>query len=133
MADVVSRYHHQDELDALLSAWTGDRDHREVTELLQAAGVPAGAVLKAPEMFDDPQFTARGYFPEVSHPEAGAFPTLGVYAKLSKTPGYITRGAPLLGEHNEYVFGSLLGLSHGEMAALVEEGVLAADPEAAMR
>ena len=132
-ADAISRYHHQDELDALLSAWTGDRDHREVMELLQAAGVPAGAVLKASEMFDDPQYVARGYFPMVSHPEAGAFPTVGVYAKLSKTPGYIARGAPLLGEHNEYVFGSLLGLSRRDMEELLEEGVLAADPEAVAR
>ena len=125
---MISRYSHQDELDALLSAWTAERDHREVMETLQAVGVPAGAVLTAPELFEDPHYTARGYFPEVSHPEAGTFPMLGVYAKFSKTPGYIVRAAPLLGEHNDYVFSSILGLSRREVEELLAAGVIVTDP-----
>ncbi|MBI2887758.1 MAG: CoA transferase [Chloroflexi bacterium] len=129
-ADGLSRHRHQDELDQLISAWTADRDHREVMELLQAAGLPAGAVLTGRDLFDDPQYAARGYFPEVTHPEAGTLPTLGVYAKLAKTPGYIARGAPLLGEHNQYVFGSLLGLGEGEIQELAAAGIISADPTA---
>ncbi len=130
-ADALTRYQNQDQLDKLISGWTADKDHHDVMVSLQEAGVPAGAVLKANEMFDDPQYSARGFFEEVTHPEAGAFPTLGVYAKLSKTPGHIARPAPLLGEHNEYVFGGVLGLPKEEIAQLWEEGIISNDPVAA--
>lgn len=126
--DAVNRHMHQDELDALIEGWTTERDHREVTESLQAAGVPAGAVLKARELLEDPHFAARGYFPEVGHTEAGNFPVVGVYAKFSKTPGHLERSAPLLGEHNEYVFHSLLGLSSDETDKLMSEGIISYDP-----
>ncbi len=127
-ADPLNRHQHQDELDALLTEWTVQRNHREVMAVLQEAGVPAGAVLKVPELFEDPQYAARGYFPQVTHPEAGTFPTLGVWAKFSKNPGYITRGGPMLGEHNEQVFRSLLGLSLREMEELLAQDIISADP-----
>ena len=102
-------------------------------EMLQAVGVPAGAVLTTPEMFADPHYAARNYFPKVTHPEAGTFPILGVFAKLSKTPGSIVRPAPLLGEHNEYVFQSVLGVSRKEFDALSAAGIIANDPSAVTR
>ncbi len=53
-----------------------------------------------------------------------------MYAKLSKTPGSIRMPAPCLGEHNQYVFGELLGLSQEEMAQLEEEGIIGTNPPA---
>jgi crotonobetainyl-CoA:carnitine CoA-transferase CaiB-like acyl-CoA transferase len=47
-----------------------------------------------------------------------------VYPRLSETPGRVQRGAPRLGEHNEEVYGSLLGLSADEMASLKADGVI---------
>jgi crotonobetainyl-CoA:carnitine CoA-transferase CaiB-like acyl-CoA transferase len=44
--------------------------------------------------------------------------------KFSKTPSRIERASPMLGEHNEYVFSELLGISKQEIAKLVEEKVL---------
>jgi crotonobetainyl-CoA:carnitine CoA-transferase CaiB-like acyl-CoA transferase len=41
----------------------------------------------------------------------------------SKTPGEIRR-APLLGEHNEYVYREVLGYSEEEVNQLITEGVL---------
>ena len=38
---------------------------------LQAAGVPAGAVLDNTELLSDPQLNARGFFTELHHPQAG--------------------------------------------------------------
>lgn len=129
-SDAISRWHNQGPLNELISAWTADRDSRDVMELLQAAGVPSGAVHTVPDMLDDPQLTARGYidFIDINKPEFCAFPSLGVYAKLSKTPGYTTSGRPALGEHNEYVFQSILGMSAEEFGALTAEGIIATDP-----
>jgi crotonobetainyl-CoA:carnitine CoA-transferase CaiB-like acyl-CoA transferase len=44
----------------------------------------------------------------------------GIPWRLSGTPGRISRPAPLLGEHNQYVFGELLGLPEAEIRRLVE-------------
>jgi crotonobetainyl-CoA:carnitine CoA-transferase CaiB-like acyl-CoA transferase len=34
------------------------------------------------------------------------------------------RGAPCLGQHNEHVYGEILGLSKQEIATLAEDGVI---------
>ena len=132
-ADVVSRYRHQDELDAMIGEWTQARDHREVMNTLQAAGVRAGAALTNDEMFDDPHIQARGLFEWVRHPEMGLFPHLRLAFKLLGTPAPIERSAPLFGEHNDYVFKRLLGLSDDEVKRLVEEGITSYQPVGAQR
>jgi len=43
---------------------------------------------------------------------------------LSRTDWVVARGAPCLGEHNDLVYGELLGLDADERAALHEEGVI---------
>ena len=127
-SDVLSRYQHQGELDRLIEAWTLKHNHYEVMRILQQAGIPAGPVLDAKELVEEPHLNERGLFEVVTHPEAGTHPYIGMYAKLSKTPGSIRMPAPCLGQHNQYVFGELLGLSQEEMADLEEEGIIGTDP-----
>lgn len=121
----LERVAHQDELDAVIEAWTGQRAPREVMETLQAAGVPAGMVQNARDKVeDDPQLRARDFIVEAEHAELGRRKFEGIPVHLSETPGAVKRGAPLLGEHNLYVFQELLGLSEAEVAELVAEGAV---------
>ncbi|MGH2588723.1 MAG: CoA transferase, partial [Dehalococcoidia bacterium] len=92
---------------------------------LQAVGVPASAV-QSPEQRDDldPNTSAWGLWPEVEQTEMGRVRVDGLPVHLSETDWRMTRGAPCLGEHNDYVFGELLGMGSGEVAALCEAGVL---------
>jgi crotonobetainyl-CoA:carnitine CoA-transferase CaiB-like acyl-CoA transferase len=60
----------------------------------------------------------------VRHPAAGEFALYTSPIKLSATPGRIERAAPCLGEHNEAVFGRILGLGRDEIAALRARGVV---------
>jgi crotonobetainyl-CoA:carnitine CoA-transferase CaiB-like acyl-CoA transferase len=122
------RHRNQDELDQLIAEWTSLRDSHEVMNILQKAGIAAGAVLDAKELLEDPHLESRGFFETVTHPEAGTHPYIGMYAKFSKTPGSIRKPAPLLGEDNEYVFGELLGLSQAEMDRLVQDGIIGTTP-----
>ena len=128
-SDVLSRHKNQNELDELIGQWTCKLDHYEVMRILQAADIPAGPVLDAKELLDDPHLNERGFFETVTHPEAGTHPYIGMYAKLSKTPGSIRKPAPCFGEDNEYVFGELLGLSVEEMAQLEEDRIIGKDPD----
>ena len=93
-------------------------------ELLQKAGVSAGASLGVKELVEDPHLLERGFFVEMDHPVLGELRCAALPWRLSDSPKGNYRCAPLLGEHNYYVFGELLGLSKEEIEQLVEEEVL---------
>lgn len=122
-ADVVARYRHQDDLDAVIAAWTGGQDRDEAADALQTAGVPAAPVLSVPDVLADEHLRARGFFELVSHPVAGVWEMEGPHWRMSESPGHVRLPAPAFAEHNDYVFRELLGLSADEVAALEAEGV----------
>ena len=126
--DRESRRRNQAELDQIISTWTRERDHYQVMHMLQAHGVPAGAVLKADETLADPHLEARGFWDLVDHPEAGAYKQTTTPWVLSKSPRLPAIAAAGLGEHNFQVFNGLLGLSPGEIDDLVESGITGDTP-----
>jgi benzylsuccinate CoA-transferase BbsF subunit len=123
-ADPVSRYLNQDELDAIIGAWTAERDKHDVQRELQAVGVSAAAALMPGEMFEDPHIEARGLFEFVEHPDAGPFPHTRVAFKLSGTPAPIAASGPPFAEANDYVLRELLHMSDEEVRSLREKGVI---------
>jgi len=118
-----ARKAHEDELDALLSRWTAERTPREVMEVLQGAGVRAGAVNRLSDLFSDPQLLYRRVWRELPHAELGTFHYEAPPFILSETPAEL-RPSPLLGEHNLLVYRDILGCSEEEVHALVAEGVI---------
>jgi len=124
-----ARKANEDELDAVIAAWTSVRGHHEAMHLLQRAGVPAGAVLTIPELLADPHLRARGAWVEHTHPDAGTWEMEAPPWKLSRTPGHIRMPAPGFAQHNSYVFRDVLGLSEEEVAALYAAGVTADVPD----
>ena len=123
-ADGLSRWENQEELDKLITTWTRSRTPYEVMEILQKVGVAAVPVMNVEDQYFDPHFKEAQYYTEVEHPLVGLEPLYGIPWHLNKTPGEIYRVAPALGEHNDYVFGELLGLSKEEIEKLVEEKVV---------
>ena len=61
---------------------------------IQAAGVPAGAVLTVPELFVDPHLRARGFWEQIAHPDAGIWDVDGVAWRLHERPAHIRIPAP---------------------------------------
>jgi benzylsuccinate CoA-transferase BbsF subunit len=124
-ATQAARFANQDALDALIGAWTKDKDGHELMHALQAAGVPAGAVQTAEDTNDhDPQIASRGVFFEMDHPVIGEARFEGTPIQFSRTVQENWRSGPLLGEDNAHVFKNLLGLSEGEYEELSAEGVI---------
>jgi len=122
-SDAYRRWQNQEELDRLIGDWTINYTHHEVTERLQQAGVAAIPSFDGTELFQDPHLKERGFATEVTHPKIGKRIVLAPPWKFSDTPAQISRRGPLLGEHNEYVFGDLLGIPEVEIAQMEEEGV----------
>ncbi len=90
---------------------------------LQEAGVPAGAVLDAAELLANEQLKARDFFWEIDHPVIGKCRGNAPGFLLSKA-SYEVKRAPLLGEHNEYVFKDILGMTDEEIAEQVIDGAI---------
>ncbi len=126
--DALARRRNQDGLDGVIAGWTRERAAGDVMRELQAVGVSATAVMTGEGIFGDPHYQARGLLELVDHPSCGLYFMPGVAWKMSATPGSVRWHAPRLGEHNEVVFGELLGMSEGEIAGLEVEGVSGREP-----
>jgi crotonobetainyl-CoA:carnitine CoA-transferase CaiB-like acyl-CoA transferase len=113
-----------DEVEALVEAWTRERDASVVAEALQAVGVEAVPVADLGDAFADPQLAHRGHFVTLSHPCMGACGYERNGFRLSDAPAGYDRTSPLLGEHNEMILGDILGLGAAEQARLLADGVL---------
>ncbi len=124
-SDTLSRWRNHEELDDHIEEWTKESTSYELTERMQEAGVAAFPSLSNRRVVEDPHLKARGYFEEWDHPEIGRRQYDGLQWKMSKTPGKIRCRAPNVGEHNQHVFGELLGMSEEEIGRLIEEKVIA--------
>lgn len=109
---------HQAELDARVGQWTRTLTTRQVLDLMDRYGVPAGLIYRAPDMLEDPHFKARDAIVSVPHPDFGELRMQNVAPKLSETPGSVRSPSPALGQHNDEVYRELLGLPEQRYAEL---------------
>ena len=121
-SDQFSRWQNQDELNKLIAAWTKDFTHYELMHKLQKVGVSAGASLNIEEVINDPHVKDRGVFVEQNHPVAGK--TIVYRSPWTSALTATLSPAPCLGEHNEYVFKNLLGMSDKDIRQLVDKKVI---------
>jgi len=123
-ATLESRKHNEDDLEALIGEWTVKYTSQELVDLLQDAGVPAGPVETAEDLFHDPQLQHRGHFKTLEHPVIGGQAYQMPSYKLSRTPAELRKPGPQLGGDNEYVYKEILGLTDDDIADLLIEGVI---------
>ncbi|MEK7876492.1 MAG: CoA transferase, partial [Pseudomonadota bacterium] len=123
-ASAQTRRTHRRELDVEISAWTRGRSREAVTRILQSVGVAAFPSYTAQDIVDDPHLNERGTIKSMIGPEGESRKVVGPPWRFSRTPAKLERWTPKLGEHNQYVFGELLGLSAGEIEELVASKVI---------
>ena len=127
-ATAEQRRENHDELDRIISEWTISQEAYAVTHLLQAAGVPAGPVLRGPDLLADAHYKDRGTFVTVDHPQVGPKQYPGIPWRMSATPGRVRWPSPTLGQHNKAVYGELLGLTGPEIDLLEKTGTIGTKP-----
>ena len=111
-------------LDDIIAGWTATLGTRELLEKLERAGVPSGLIYRAADMLDDPHFAAREAIVSTPHPQFGQLRMQNVAPRLSATPGSIRTPAPALGQHNEEIYGGLLGLDAAAIETLRSRSVI---------
>ena len=121
----LARGHNQLALDDLINAWTATLTVDEVDALMIEYSIPAGRVYRAPEMLADPHFQAREAIIEVETERYGKLKMQGAFPKLSATPSSVRSPAPsIVGQHNNEIYGGLLGLENDELDRLVAAGAI---------
>jgi len=122
---LADRKRREDELEALLAAWTAERDPETVTGLLQAEGIPAFTVANSKDLGASEHLAARGFFVEHDHPKVGRRRHLGVPFRMSRSDASVRTPAPCLGADTDDVLRTVCGYGDDAIAALRAAGVLA--------
>lgn len=121
--DNRSRLRHDDELAAHFYAWCLGQRKAEAYARAGELRAPLAYVHTLADLAKSPQLQAREYFQEVEHPRAGRLTYPGPPFRLSEAPARTDR-APLLGEHNDEVFGGRLGLGRRDLVRLRANGII---------
>jgi crotonobetainyl-CoA:carnitine CoA-transferase CaiB-like acyl-CoA transferase len=125
LAGSEGRLAHREEVEGYLSAWTGSNAPEAVMQTLQAAGVPAGMMLRLTDYETNPHLLARNFFRVLEQPGLpGPLLTENAPVRSRTMPDPEIRPAPLQGEHTREVMARVLGLSAGEIEALIASGDL---------
>ncbi|MFI5048123.1 MAG: CoA transferase, partial [Acidimicrobiia bacterium] len=124
-ADAAARRFHHDELDEILGAWAAEQGALDAFHTLQAAGIAASPDFDNQMLVDDPNVEARGWLRPLTATDVGEHQYFG--HAFQGVPQVWRRGSPSLGEDNEYVFRTLLGVSDDDCARLEAARVITRD------
>ena len=119
----AGRLEHETEVDEMVAAWTRKHEKTEAMRIIGAAGIPAGAVLDTAELIADKSFADRGIMQTVQHPEIGPYTMPAWPVRFSGQPLEV-KPAPLLGQHNNEVLNTWLGLGADQAGALKRGGII---------
>lgn len=115
--DMAARALHRTELIALVTAAFASEKAEDLAARLNAADIPAGAVLHVADALAHPHTAHRQMLVEVD-----GYRTLGLPVKLSATPGRVRRAPPAFGEHTQEVLREA-GFKDQQIAALQDNGI----------
>jgi crotonobetainyl-CoA:carnitine CoA-transferase CaiB-like acyl-CoA transferase len=121
--DNRARLRNDDDLSAQFYGWAAGVTKHEAYERAGGTRAPISPVNTVADLLASPHLRERGFFHDIVHPVAGALPYPGAPARMSATPAMPSR-APLLGEHNADVYGSLLGMAPRNLVRLRTAGVV---------
>jgi crotonobetainyl-CoA:carnitine CoA-transferase CaiB-like acyl-CoA transferase len=122
--DPLPRQARAREIDELVADWVGRHSLDKAMAVFEAAEVAAAPVYDASQLMADPHLRARGTFVEVDDPDLGRMTVQAPVAQLSETPGEVDHLGRGLGADNDEVFGELLGVDPGRLAALRSAGTI---------
>ena len=124
--DVWASMGQEDEIEERIADWTATRDRESTFHELQRAGVTAGPVLNAAEAAADPHLASTGAWKRL--PATEDYPEvdwLRPAYRFSVSDIDLREPPCLFGQHNDYVYREVLGLSEAEIDALAAAGHIA--------
>ncbi len=128
-ATMSGRLNDQDALDAAVSNWTRNHEAMELSIQLQALGVPAFPMMDPTALLiDDDYATLSNANIDLSADATAPIRDGALYTgapwKLERTPAALTAPIPNRGEHDDEIYGDLLGLNEAARSELREAGII---------
>jgi crotonobetainyl-CoA:carnitine CoA-transferase CaiB-like acyl-CoA transferase len=123
-AQAQQRLANATEIDAIMAGWIGEHTLDDAMTVFEQAQVAAAPVYDAAQLLADPQLTARGTYPAIADPDFGSMRVQAPVPRFSATPGRIEHLGAALGQHNDEIYGGLLGLDAERQRELREQGVI---------
>ena len=120
----ADRVANRQELIAILSAIFMTQTTEHWVTALNQANVPCAPVQTIDQVFAAPQVLHRNMLVEVDHPTVGKIRMAGIPVKFSATPASVRLPPPLLGEHNDDVLSSWLGMQSEAIDQLKKKSVI---------
>jgi len=121
---LVGRLFRRQEVLERMHPWLMGHTRDEILEEGQAWRLPVAPVSTTEDIVNSPQLKARGYIVEVDQPVAGKVTQPGPILKMSETPWKMKAPAPLLGQHNEEIYGKLLGYNKEDLVRLRQSDII---------
>ncbi len=112
------------ELNELLGEWTKQYAPEEIVPLLQESGIHSAIVQNADDLANDAHLKERNFFVRLNHEKFGDTVSDRSPIRFADSPDICRKAAPLLGEDNQYVFKTLLGLTETEFSEYVGKGII---------
>ena len=120
------RFEHRDALYPLFEKAIAALDHSRMAAMLDDAGIVHSAyrtMLDAAHdkrlVVDNPMFTAFN-----ANPSGFKYPAAGAFGTIPQMERGDAKGAPRNGQHSEEILSASLGLSSGEIARLIDSGIV---------
>lgn len=111
-------------IDGIVRDWMLTQSTAAALAACERNLVVAGRIYDIEDIFQDPHYAARQAIAAVVDPELGRVRMPAPVPKLSDTPGVIRWAGKRMGEDNDFVFGTLLGLVGETMERLKRDGVI---------
>lgn len=118
------RWKHVNELNQAVATWILSKPIEEICEILDKGKLAYSFIFSAKDMMEDPHYQARGTITTVNDPKIGPIRMTGVIPKFSTVPEHPISAAPELGDSNQDIYGTLLGLSKDEIERLLADKVI---------
>jgi benzylsuccinate CoA-transferase BbsF subunit len=123
-AELAGRLQYREELDNCIEKWTTRYTPHQAMLILQRAGIAAGVVQTAEDLYRDPHLRERGATREIFHPQLGWVTRAGPSVRAAYSAAPRAGLAHLAGEDTEAVLGSVLGMSRDEIRGLFDRQVV---------
>lgn len=125
MAKNGDRVKNRDKIKPIVVEWTLTKTAKELVDKLLEAGLPTAPIYDVRQVTEDPHIAgAREMFVEIGDPDVGKIKVTNSHIKMSETKPGFRSPAPSLGQHNDEIYGGLLGYPAEKLAQMRADGII---------